>query len=246
MNFPPGFWIKRFHFKVSYFEDGCTDAWLVFPFSFSHFLVSSNWCLAEVILFTKHQHLQWFTSDCTDYFCVYSLYVSKREIHPPCFKPFNHPSLNWSTNLQPGPHATRSGRHAVPEPTNPLTLCLSHWVSQQKQCLTRGLHIKKKNTGGKSTLLIMIRPETEGKCITVSFYIRVLSRCLSATHPPPSRPARLPPRVRARLSNTNKQIDALLFLALWGPCLKFKPNCLYRTKLQNSMLQIKPNEISHE
>lgn len=71
--------------------------------------------------------------------------VSKEEIHPPYIQPFNQPLINWSTHLQPGQHANRStiqpGSHAVPHPTNPLTLCLNH--SQQKQCLSCVSQIKK-------------------------------------------------------------------------------------------------------
>lgn len=69
---------------------------------------------------------------------------------------------------------------------------------------------KKKKNEGKSTLLIMLHSEAVGKSITVAFYIRVLSRCLSTPLP-------LPPRARVRLSNPVTQADALHFLASLGP-----------------------------
>lgn len=56
----------------------------------------------------------------------------------------------------------------------------------------------------------MLHSETAGKCITVAFYIRVLSRCLSTPTP-------LPPRTRVKLSNPVIQADALIFLASLGP-----------------------------
>lgn len=125
---------------------------------------------------------------------------------------------NWSTSqpinyTNPSPWTTNSALHngscAVPQPMNPLTLRLNHWVSQQRRGFSRGAQIKKQ---GKSTLLIMILLETGGKCITVPFYIRVLSRCLSTLPPPPPTPTCHSRTVQSQHTNRLTLISFSIFV----------------------------------
>ena len=121
-----------------------------------------------------------------------------------------HKLVNMPTDQTSGqwPSVSLPSARQQPRPRNPLTPSCKR-LSQPAEArfqLRLAKKEKKKRERGKSTLLIMILPETGGKCITVSFYIRVLSRCLST--PPP-------PRVRARLSNPNIQTDTHIYLSIF-------------------------------